>query len=309
MAYQLERDESVSDGIQRLILEEVENIVTQLTDSTIERDLGIHEARKSCKRIRAGLRLVRDEIGKGNYKKENIRFRDIARKLAPARDSWVQIAVMDKLIPVDNTTAFPIGLYKNFRNQLVRDYDLTRQRESEDRTKIPMILESIQESIQVLRKLPIQNKDFTVVRSGLIRTYTRGQDGMIDSILTPIPKNFHEWRKRVKYLWHQIEILLNLNPEKLGELAIQLHALADFLGDHHDLIVLKRTVFEYPYEFENESAMKILVDMIESQQMVLEQKANSLGRQLYVQSAEDFCDDLENYWLLWQNDQRYDLFD
>lgn len=307
MAYQLKKDESVSDGIPRLILEEVENIVTQVTKPTIERDLGVHEARKSCKRVRAALRLVRDEIGKSIFKKENIRYRDIARKLALARDSWVKIAVMDRLIHQDDNIAFPIGVFDDFRNQLVQNYDFTRQRESEDKTKIPMILESIQESIPLLRNLPIQNKGFSVMRSGLSRTYTRGQKGMIDSNLTPIPENFHEWRKRVKYLWHQIEILLNVNPEELGELAIHLHSLADILGDHHDLIILKRTVFKYPNEFENESVMRILVEIIGTQQMDLEEKANRLGKHLYDQSAEDFCADLEKYWLIWRNNQTQKL--
>ena len=146
------------------------------------------------------------------------------------------------------------------------------------------------------------------MRSGLIRTYTLGQKGMIDSNLTPIPENFHEWRKRVKYLWHQIEILLNVNPEELGELAIHLHTLADNLGDHHDLIILKRTVYKYPNEFKNESVRCILVEIIESQQMDLEDKANRLGDRLFDQSAEGFCADLEKYWLIWRNDQSPALY-
>ena len=301
MAFQLERDESVPDGIQRLILEEVENIATQLTGPTIDRDLGVHEARKSCKRVRAALRLVRDEIGKNKFIKENCRYRDIARKLASERDSWVKIEVMDRLIPRDDNT-LPNGAFVNFRNRLVQDYDATCRRERGDKTKIPMVLESIQESTKLLRNLPIKNKGFSLIRSGLRRTYARGQSGMLDSDLNPVPENFHEWRKRVKYLWHQIEILFNLKPEELGELAIRLHILADILGDHHDLVILKETAFEYSEEFKDEREMMIFVNSIDSKRLDLENQAKFLGRQLYDRSAKDFCDDLEKYWLIWRND-------
>ena len=67
MVYQLERDESVADGISRLIIEEVTNILYQLTDPTIDHHIGVHEARKSCKKVRAALRIIRDEIGKNQF--------------------------------------------------------------------------------------------------------------------------------------------------------------------------------------------------------------------------------------------------
>jgi len=308
MTFQLERDESVSDGIPRLILEEVQYIVTQLTKPSIDHDLGVHEARKSCKRIRAGLRLIRDEIGRSIFKKENIRYRDIARKLASERDSWVKIEVLDRLVSRDDNNS-SIGPFDNFRNRLIQDYDATCRREREDNTKIPMILDSIKESTKFLRNLPIKNKGFSAVRSGLSRTYVRGHIGMMDSNLNPVPENFHEWRKRVKYLWHQIEILFNLNPEVLGELAILLHKLADILGDHHDLVILKGTAFEYSEEFNDEREMKVFFDRIGSKRLDLEIQAKYLGSQLYYRSAEDFCDDLDKYWLTWRNDQSHVFYD
>ncbi|NIS31707.1 MAG: CHAD domain-containing protein, partial [Actinobacteria bacterium] len=52
-------------------------------------DGGIHDARKKLKRLRALLRLVRDDIGDSAYHNENVVLRDTARTLAGMRDAGV----------------------------------------------------------------------------------------------------------------------------------------------------------------------------------------------------------------------------
>ena len=56
MAYRLEADETISVGIRRLLFERVQKIIHDLTNPEIDRDKGVHNARKSCKRIRAAYR-------------------------------------------------------------------------------------------------------------------------------------------------------------------------------------------------------------------------------------------------------------
>ncbi len=299
MAFQLESDESVSAGIRRLTLEEVANILEQLTNPQITRDVGVHEARKGCKRVRAALRLVRDEIGAEVFKKENIRFRNVSRRLAAARDSRVKIDVLDSLLAI-YMDEFPMRVFDQFRNRLIDDYNATLLLEKKDHTLIPTIMEVIKDSVEILETLPIQGKGFSAMKIGLHRTYTRGQQGMEQSVTNPIPEHFHEWRKRVKYLWHQVEIFVNIKPEVLTILVEDLHNLADTLGDHHDLIVLRRTVLEYPEDFLDEVEMMVLTDWIDQKRLDLESQAYSLGNRIYGRSAEDFCHIMEEYWGLWR---------
>lgn len=299
MAFRLEFDESVSAGIRRLILEEVHYILEQLTSTEIVRDMGIHEARKGCKRVRAALRLVRNEIGETVFKKENIRFRDAAQKLAAARDSWVKIEVLNNLIAL-HVGEIQVGTFDDFRNQLVQDYHATLLREKSDQTLIPVIVETLNESVEQLETLPIQTDGFPAIVWGVKRTCRRGQQGRERSATNPIPENFHEWRKRVKYLWHQIEILMDIHPEVLIMLAEDLHILADSLGDHHDLVVLGREVLENPDAFLAESHMMIIKGWIDQQRVDLESQALKLGKIIYDRSVDDFCNDLEGYWRAWR---------
>ena len=63
MSYRLELNESLPDGIKRIVKEQIDQALEQLRESPEGRNEAVHDARKRFKKIRAVLRLVRDEIG------------------------------------------------------------------------------------------------------------------------------------------------------------------------------------------------------------------------------------------------------
>src|SRR6476619_4851172 len=97
MAYQLRSDESVPEGIRRIVREEFKSAAGQLkTGNHAKRDEAIHEARKSIKKIRGVLRLVQAELER-EFRSENKLLRDAGRKLSPFRDAGSVIEVFDDL--------------------------------------------------------------------------------------------------------------------------------------------------------------------------------------------------------------------
>jgi CHAD domain-containing protein len=298
MPFCLESGETISFGIRRILNEVVCQISQELTDSEIKRDDGIHDARKNCKRVRAVYRLIRDEIGIAIYWKENIRFRDIARLLAGARDSLVLIQTLDKLV---NTYSDELSIhsYKDFRKYLVDRYQTTLTSEFDHRKRISSIQKSLQEAFLQISCLPIVNQDFSAFQGGLQRTYRRGRDAMCLARTTPGTEIFHEWRKRVKYLWHQVEILRSVQPETLTELANELHTLSDYLGDDHDLAVLRNTIMTAPAISKGESKELFIVHIIDQERLVLEKNAFILGDQLYSLVPEKFVQQMGIYWSMW----------
>jgi CHAD domain-containing protein len=295
MRYCLEPGELVSVGIRRLILEQIKDIQHYMTDIDVGWEVGVHESRKSCKRIRAAVRLIRDEIGKEAYKRENIRFRDIARKLAAARDSWVMVEVFDHVINEDSETLLN-GEYSDFRGRLVRNYTSTLLSEQEDAMLIPEISHTLEDAVIYVSNLPFLQEGFPAIKGGLHRTYARGQLGLRKSISKPSPENFHEWRKRVKYLWHQVEILINIQFDWMTQYSENLHLLADILGDHHDLVVLRTKARESSDSFSSRYEQERLINSIEKKRLGLESQAESLGKKLYQASTGEFCGVLEGYW-------------
>jgi len=96
--FRLRDGEPVSDGIERIACGQLDLSIERL-DGRTDEDLGtaVHEARKSFKRLRATVRLARDELGDDVYRRENTAFRDAGRRLAGTRDSQVVLETLDAL--------------------------------------------------------------------------------------------------------------------------------------------------------------------------------------------------------------------
>ena len=71
--YCLQAKETISAGIKRMVWEQTDRAIGQLTEGTGEnRNNAVHDARKCFKKIRSILRLIRGEIGEDVFRRENI---------------------------------------------------------------------------------------------------------------------------------------------------------------------------------------------------------------------------------------------
>jgi len=90
MSFELRIDEALPDGIHRIAKKEIEKVRACVDGSSkASRDEMVHEARKSLKKLRALVRLVRPGVGGKLYRRENFAFRDIARPLTEVRDAKI----------------------------------------------------------------------------------------------------------------------------------------------------------------------------------------------------------------------------
>lgn len=103
MAFELKVNERVSDGITRNVKNQIEKALRYLGakaeasgETASEKD-AIGEVRKCFKRVRAALRLVREELGDDLCHEENWFFRDAARPLTQVRDAVVLAETADRL--------------------------------------------------------------------------------------------------------------------------------------------------------------------------------------------------------------------
>ena len=60
--------------------------------------------------------------------------------------------------------------------------------------------------------------------AGLKRVYRNGRDAFAVAQDDPSQEHLHEWRKQVKYLWHQLQVLQPIQLGQLTALADQAHA-------------------------------------------------------------------------------------
>jgi hypothetical protein len=145
----------------------------------------------------------------------------------------------------------------------------------------------------------IPGHGWTALKPGLKRIYGDGRTAFTQSEIGGHADLFHEWRKRTKDLWHQLELLEPLWPDLLKPLAEQFHALADHLGNEHDLAVLKE-VLEADALARADGA-SALIDAIEARRIDLQREAKALGACLFAEKPAAFVRRLGKYWRAWKS--------
>jgi CHAD domain-containing protein len=98
----LRRSQSGTRGVRRVVRTQIGAALEALGERGLSSDETIHDTRKRLKRVRAGLRLLREAMGEGRYRRENALIRDAARPLTELRDAKV---LLDALRSGDRSRA------------------------------------------------------------------------------------------------------------------------------------------------------------------------------------------------------------
>lgn len=302
MNYELELHESPGEGTKRIIAELVSSVHEAMIDPQPTREEAVHEARKSFKRIRAALRLARDETGQTWYRRENVFYRDSSRLLAPVRDSTVLVLTLDAVTGA-YANIVPPETFASIRQKLEQRHEDIVQELLDNQDVMAIVARAMEAGLDRLQEMPVSSEEFEIYGAGLQRVYRRGRQAMQRALADPEdPLKFHEWRKRVKYLWYHMDILQQAWPVVLGDMANELHLLSDFLGDAHDLVVLKETLLAEPELSKGNQNLTTLLALIDRRRQSLEEASWTLGQRLYVERPKDFVRRIQTYWDAWQRD-------
>ncbi len=299
ISYRLESGESLPSGIKRIATEQIDQALDQLENVPEGRDEAVHDARKRFKKIRAVLRLVRDEVGEEIYQRENVCYRDAGRRLSDVRDSYVMVETIDNLTGRFADQLVP-GAFADLRDKLMAEHDTFKHKILDHEEAGTEVIETIQSARERVENWPIEQDSFSAIRPGLKRVYKRGRNRLAEAYADPAAENFHEWRKRVKYLWYHTRILEPVWPDLFDELADQVHDLSDYLGDDHDLAELRRLLTDRPDLVSDKEERQALVGLLDRRSAELRAAARPLGQRIYTEKPKDFVGRVGQYWQAWQ---------
>jgi CHAD domain-containing protein len=302
MSYRLQDHEAVPDGIKRVVLEQMDTILQAGQATSGNQDEAVHDARTSLKKIRAMLRLVRDEIDGEVFQQENICFRDAGRHLSAVRDAAVIVETFDKLIE-HFSAQLAADAFTELRKTL-RQSSTTRR--AEKQKALAVVGRTISAARQRVEHWPINHDGFSTLRPGVERAFRRGRRGFAMAGDQPSVENFHEWRKDVKCLWYQIRVLKPVWPKMMEQLADELEVLADYLSEDHDLAILRERVLEHAGQSDDRPALETLVALIDQRRGELQVEATHLGARVYGEKPRAFVGRLQAYWQAWRAEVQVD---
>jgi CHAD domain-containing protein len=295
--FRISERESVKETINRILYEQIDGILENCENKRDDFHKSIHEIRKSIKRIRAVLRLVREEIGYSSYYRENVFYRDINRSTSYLRTlnvltlslENIQTDLADKLEP------------ERIEPLLV---DIRQQREkmlagmlSSDRVLKDLSVQFMDGRSRI-PTLPIHNNKFEARAGGIERMYRQGKAYLNDSIKKTDTHQLHDMRKRMKYLWYQIEILKPVYPGLLKAYGSSLESISERLGIYHDLAVLSAYLQENETGLE-EMVRDTVIEACEFKKSAMLPDIFSQASAAYTEEPEAFIQRLDGYWKIY----------
>ena len=292
MAFRLQPDRSLAAEIVRVIREQVGRAVDAAGDPGRPVPDRVHEARTACKKIRAALQLLRPAAAK-RVKRENARFRDAARALAPLRDASVLPAALASLGhgAVATRRAFP---------QVRKVIMAACATPLGDRVRIEAALARfVAEMSKAERRLgrwKPKGRDAWVIRKGFGRTYRRARRAAQAVEDDPSTEALHVFRKRTKAHGFQVRLFraAHLPAKRAGSDA--LGRLGDLLGNDHDLAVLDQRVSRLASGRVSRDAIAAIRAAIRARRRQLQAEAGELGRRCFKDRPGEFVRRLTGNW-------------
>ena len=293
-SFALDPAEPVATGVSRVAIGQLNIIAGRLTEAGGPSPEGVHESRKSLKRLRALSRLARPALGEARYRATNAALRDAAGHLAGARDAEVMLATLEALVR-RHPGSCTEGSFDALRARLVAERG-EEARSLGDAGAVTVVMGELQSVPGEIATWLPADTDFAALEPGLRRMYAEGRERYRGVRKHATTDGLHDWRKRVKDLRYMSELLGAADPpgmRRLGDLADR---LGETLGDDHDLGVLAAIVRADDATFADPAERKLLLRLIRRRRAALQRRALRLGGRLYRRRPGRFGADVARAW-------------
>jgi CHAD domain-containing protein len=280
MGYCLKLREPLPKGLKRIFREQIQSALKLCRHPAKEHGVTVHEVRKHLKKLRAALRLTKNEVGKNRGANEDRRLREIGRLVSDLRDAHVRLQTL-------------IQVRDDAKQQFPRIEELlSMERESFSAAFAgwqKQAIPKLERAGERLSKWPLSEITWKQICGVVAKSYRRGQNRLAKALKKRDPESFHVWRMSVKELWYQLRILRPLNRLVLEEIASDAKTLGELLGRAHDFAFLLARL-------DRERGDQALYDeLVQLQKLIrkrgkrLHRDALELGRRFYAEPAKAFA--------------------
>jgi CHAD domain-containing protein len=273
-----------SAAVRDSLCEEIADALQALWEQRRPNDAAVHQVRKDLKRARAALRLLRDAVGEAAYVRENAQLRDAARPLGRLRDATVTLDALGGLLEEESKPARRAILGELRRKLHVERLQARRKLlEGWQLAGVERLLLDAGQRVEYWR---VPRHDMPVLRAGFERVYRKGRKSLKKARSKVSTESLHESRKQAKYLQQALAILAPAKSRRMTKLAKRARAVADRLGEDHDLASLQARLARLPAPgVENK-----LLARIEARRGKLQKKALKQARRLYSKKPAAFLE-------------------
>lgn len=231
MTYRIDFSKNTKAEIQNALDFYLLEILYTLNNNKIARAKKIHNIRKSFKKIRAILKLIKYDLkDKRTYVTQNNYYKYAGKRFSGSRDNFVLKKTFNKI-------AEKYGIEDKIESSSLKELNT-----DEDNDKFSVLKRELQLKREHLGIYKLKKKK-RPLRAGLKKIYKKLIKNRKKAYLSYKDSDFHEWRKAIKNYMYQVELFKNALPKKLNKKTKRLKKLADLLGLDHDIAILKEFIF------------------------------------------------------------------
>ncbi|MGA2244711.1 MAG: CHAD domain-containing protein [Verrucomicrobiota bacterium] len=289
MSEHLMRKESPGRALRRVCQNHAGRALASLQKKKVPQ--AVHDVRREIKMMRALFRLTCGALRGKEHRKTARVMRLAAKPLAASRDARVTRWTFENLVK-SKVRDFP-----NLRARL-QTHASRAERQLKDFDSGAVAKFILKQVCHQLEDLGLKRLGWPDIRAGLEQSHARGRSAYELAKLKPSPENLHEWRKRVKDLWYQMDFLCPDWPSKTRALLGSLKKLGGELGRDHDLVLLGRFSQE---QCGPSSETARLQELIEARRKQCGAGIRQLGSRLYANEPKVVCDQVEKDWKAWRS--------
>jgi CHAD domain-containing protein len=274
----------LAEAFTRTAREQLDHAQAALSDGiAADPAEAVHQARKAIKKERALLRLMRGAVSPRRRRAQNTALRDAARRLSGTRDAVVMVGALDDLAE-RYAGQVPQATFLSLRNRIAAETPVLADLSGEG-PEVRAASQLAQVSAE-LAGWRLRRDGFAAIDDGLMRTYRRGRRTFAVARRHRKVENLHNWRKRVKDLWYELQLLAPVCGSVVAGHASDAQELGDLLGDDHDLAVLRAMLVRVGEDVAVD--VEAVLGLLDHRRDELQASAMLVGRRVYAESQKAF---------------------
>ncbi len=295
----LRRRESVRNGLVRLGRRHAHTALHHIEHpKKADRTEDIHQVRVHIKRLRALLRMLKHVTDVEVVKRENARLRDAAKSLSGFRDAFVASETLKSIFadtaPRQMKDAARLLGVKHRPSKSKADLDLA----------LKDAARSLRNFADEFRHLPFSTRGWSALAPGLEDSYRRARrefERCEKRGAGHLGDCFHNWRKRVKDLGYQLELLENLPAGEIHPLRKSIRRLGTLLGDDHDYVVFADQVRQRENHYLGLANFRPVRKRLKRRLKDLRAKEFAVARHFFADKPRLWIARLATWWKVWKN--------
>lgn len=297
-------DESLEFGFRRIALRQLGQGLAELDDPALDPRRAVFQVRKRGKKLRALIRLVRPAFP--DYADENAALRDMARPLSGLRD---REALAETFAALNARHGGDVGRRRiGAIGRALSAGSIATASSADFTDKVAAFRAALVATRDRALHWRLDREGFAPAAEGAAKVYAQARDLLHEVDPGADEAAFHAWRKRVKYHWYHVRLLRGIDPETMLPHAERVGRLAELLGEHHDLALLRDHLADVPDL--RIDALLLVEALIERRSRALDDEIFALGAIVFEENPGTMAARWEAGWDAWRiaaNDPSHDF--